>query len=55
VITDRNGQELQDIRDSEDNLAAADQMLSLIREWTKRENESLFCSVAVSNQEDVFF
>lgn len=46
VITERNGQELQDIRDSDDNLAAADQIFALIQDWTKREDESLFCSVA---------
>jgi CRISPR-associated protein (TIGR02584 family) len=46
VLTDANGRDLEDIRDSQDNTAAADQIFSLIREWTGREEEILFCSAA---------
>lgn len=46
VLSDPQGGELQDIRDSRDNLCAADQIFSLIQAWTKREDETLFCSVA---------
>jgi len=46
VITDENGIELEDIRSSGDNVCAADQVFSLIREWAKREDEILYCSVA---------
>ncbi len=46
VITDENGIELEDIRSSGDNVCAADQVFSLVREWAKREDEILYCSVA---------
>ena len=46
VITDNAGTELQDIRNSDDNRAAADQVFGLIQEWTSRKDERLLCSVA---------
>jgi len=38
--------ELEDIRTSQDNTAAADQVFALIREWTQRRQDLLFCSLA---------
>jgi len=46
VIADEHGTELADIRNSDDNIRAADRVFSLVREWTGREEESLYCSVA---------
>lgn len=46
VLTGANGRDLEDIRDTLDNTAAADQIFSLIRGWTGREDEVLFCSAA---------
>jgi CRISPR-associated protein (TIGR02584 family) len=46
VITDSAGTELQDVRNSDDNRAAADQVFGFIQEWTSRKDERLLCSVA---------
>ena len=46
VLRDASGQELEDIRDTRDNTAAADQIFVFIREWTRRDDEVLHCSVA---------
>ncbi len=46
VLTRPDGTELEDIRTSEDNESAADQVYRLIREWTERTGETLFCSAA---------
>jgi CRISPR-associated protein (TIGR02584 family) len=46
VLKDIEGLELEDIRTSLDNSSAADQVFSLIQEWTKRKDEVLYCSVA---------
>jgi hypothetical protein len=46
VLRDASGSELEDIRDTSDNTSAANQIFSLIRAWTSREDEVLFCSVA---------
>jgi CRISPR-associated protein (TIGR02584 family) len=46
VLRGPRGEELEDIRDTKENAAAADQVFSLIREWTRREDEVLFCSAA---------
>jgi CRISPR-associated protein (TIGR02584 family) len=45
VLRDAHGRELEDIRSSEDNRQTADQVFSLLREWTKRKNEVPYCSV----------
>ncbi len=46
VLKDPQGTELDDIRTSEDNKAVADQIFSLMLEWTGREDEILYCSIA---------
>ncbi|HAA02530.1 MAG TPA: TIGR02584 family CRISPR-associated protein, partial [Syntrophobacteraceae bacterium] len=46
VIADNQGKELQDIRNSDDNQAAADQIFALIQGWASRKEERLLCSVA---------
>lgn len=46
VLRDSDGLELQDIRNSEDNKAAANNIFSLIRSWCQRPDEVLYCSVA---------
>lgn len=46
VIQRHDGTELEDIRSSRDNMAAADQVFSLIRKWTAVDGEALYCSVA---------
>jgi CRISPR-associated protein (TIGR02584 family) len=46
VLRGPRGEELEDIRDTKENAVAADQVFSLIREWAKREDEILYCSVA---------
>ena len=46
VLKDSRGNDLEDIRTSQDNIDAADQVFNLIREWCKRADEHLLCSVA---------
>lgn len=46
VLKTSHGLELEDIRTSQDNSSAADQVFSLIQDWTKRKDEILYCSVA---------
>lgn len=46
TLTRRDGDELEDIRSSEDNMEAANQVFALVREWCNRKDEILHCSVA---------
>lgn len=46
LLMDARGRPLDDIRGNEDNNAAADQIYSLIKQWTDREEEILLCSAA---------
>ncbi len=46
VLQDSQGADLEDIRTHQDNAAAADQIFTLIREWTARPDEVLHGSVA---------
>jgi CRISPR-associated protein (TIGR02584 family) len=46
VLTRSDGCLLDDIRSSQDNVDAAERIFALIREWSQRRDEVLFCSVA---------
>lgn len=46
VLQDAAGQELEDIRDNEENALAADQIFALLQEWTARPEEIIHASVA---------
>jgi len=46
LLLDARCRPLDDIRSSEDNNAAADQIYSLIKQWTQRPEEILLCSAA---------
>lgn len=46
LLRSSDGRPLIDIRSTEDNLAAADQVFALIRKWCAREEEVLLCSIA---------
>ncbi|MCK8603001.1 CRISPR-associated ring nuclease Csm6 [Desulfoferrobacter suflitae] len=46
VLSDDGGRPLPDIRTSSDNRAAADQVYALIKQWTARRDDTLFCSAA---------
>jgi len=46
VLLDAQGRPLEDIRSSRDNRVAADRVYALIKHWTARQDEILFCSAA---------
>jgi CRISPR-associated protein (TIGR02584 family) len=46
VLEDFDGRRLEDIRTTRDNREAADRIFSLMREWTRRNDETLYCSLA---------
>lgn len=46
VLEGRDGCELSDIRNSQENAAAADQIFSFIQDWTSRPHEVIYGSVA---------
>ena len=55
ILRGQDGNELEDIRDERDNLAAADHMFQLVRTWTRREEETLICSLAGGRKTMGFF
>ncbi len=46
LLKDGKGRALEDIRNSADNDAAANQIFALVQEWCRRSDEALFCSIA---------